>query len=68
MAQHHDKSLDVRKAKTAFPGRIVDLMIFIENRFQLRCRDANAGVPYFDPHSIPTLSAAEQNPSLLNIS
>ena len=71
MAQQIAQALDDRQAQAeaaaAFARGIVDLMIFLEDRLQLRFRDADAGVPDLDAQLSAAAAAAEQHLAALGV-
>ena len=67
MTQQLAEPLDDREPQSqtlgVFTRGIVDLMIFIEDQFQLCLGNSNSGVPDLDAHILAAMSAAQQNPA-----
>src|SRR5579859_7667444 len=55
----HDRQTEA-EATASLPPRIVELMVFLKDRLQLRGRDADAGVPYLDTQCARMPAAAKQ--------
>ena len=51
----------------ALARRIVDLMVFLEDRLEFGRRYAEPGIPDLDPQFSRMAAAAEQNPTMLRV-
>ena len=71
MAEECAEALDDRKPETQseapLTSDIVDLIIFLENRFEFRLSNAQSRVPDFNPHPSRKATAAYQNPAVMSV-
>ena len=71
MAKQFAQALDDRKAQAqavaALAGGVVELMVFLEDRLQLRRGDADSGVPDLDAQLSAAATAADQHFAALGV-